>query len=76
MKGKWVACEMMGMGGWFYIMVKKTCRKRLTAFSRTARRYNHDSPVILERDGDGDKEILLLEWKDSGVSECSAERER
>jgi hypothetical protein len=30
-----------------YIMVKKTCRNRLTAFINTARRYNHASPVIV-----------------------------
>jgi hypothetical protein len=29
------------------MMVKKTCRKRLTAFMRTASRYNHASPDIL-----------------------------
>jgi hypothetical protein len=31
-----------------YMMVKKTCRKRLTAFMRTASRYNHASPDILK----------------------------
>lgn len=30
-----------------YIMVKKTCRNRLTAFINTAKRYNHASPVIM-----------------------------
>jgi len=30
-----------------YIMVKKTCRNRLTALINTARRYNHASPVIM-----------------------------
>ena len=30
-----------------YMMVKKTCKKRLTAFMRTASRYNHASPDIL-----------------------------
>ena len=30
-----------------YIMVKKTCRKRLTAFISTARRYSHASPDII-----------------------------
>jgi hypothetical protein len=29
------------------MMVKKTCRKRLTAFISTAKRYNHASPDIL-----------------------------
>ena len=30
-----------------YIIVKKTCRKRLTAFIRTANKYNHASPDII-----------------------------
>ena len=30
-----------------YIMVKNTWRKRLTAFIRTANRYNHASPDML-----------------------------
>ena len=30
------------------MIVKKTCRKRLTAFMRTASRYNHASPDILK----------------------------
>lgn len=30
-----------------YMIVKKTCRKRLTAFTRTDRRYNHASPDII-----------------------------
>lgn len=30
-----------------YIMVKKTWRKRFTAFISTARRYNHASPDII-----------------------------
>jgi hypothetical protein len=30
-----------------YMMVKKTWRKRLTAFISTAKRYNHASPDIL-----------------------------
>lgn len=29
------------------MIVKKTCRNRLTAFINTARRYNHASPVIV-----------------------------
>ena len=33
-----------------YMIVKKTCRKRLTAFMRTASRYNHASPDILTED--------------------------
>lgn len=31
-----------------YIIVKKTCRKRFTAFMSTARRYSHASPDIME----------------------------
>jgi hypothetical protein len=31
-----------------YIIVKKTCRNRLTALSRTASRYNHASPDMFE----------------------------
>lgn len=31
-----------------YMIVKKTCRNRLTAFISTANRYNHASPVILK----------------------------
>jgi hypothetical protein len=31
-----------------YMIVKKTCRKRLTAFINTASRYSHASPVIVE----------------------------
>jgi hypothetical protein len=30
-----------------YMMVKKTCRKRLTAFISTANRYNQASPDIM-----------------------------
>ena len=30
-----------------YIIVKKTCRKRLTAFISTASRYSHASPDII-----------------------------
>lgn len=30
-----------------YMMVKKTCRNRLTAFINTASRYNHASPDIV-----------------------------
>ena len=30
-----------------YMMVKKTCRNRLTAFMSTAKRYNHASPDML-----------------------------
>jgi hypothetical protein len=30
-----------------YIIVKNTCRNRLTAFINTASRYNHASPVIV-----------------------------
>ena len=30
-----------------YMMVKKTCKKRLTAFMSTARRYSHASPDIM-----------------------------
>jgi hypothetical protein len=30
-----------------YMIVKKTWRKRLTAFISTANRYNHASPVIV-----------------------------
>ena len=30
-----------------YIIVKKTCKKRLTAFMSTARRYSHASPDIM-----------------------------
>ena len=30
-----------------YMIVKKTWRKRLTAFIRTASRYSHASPVIV-----------------------------
>jgi hypothetical protein len=30
-----------------YMIVKKTCRKRLTAFINTASRYSHASPVIV-----------------------------
>jgi hypothetical protein len=29
------------------MMVKKTCRKRLTAFMSTANRYSHASPDIM-----------------------------
>ena len=32
-----------------YMMVKKTCRNRLTAFINTARRYSHASPVIVKK---------------------------
>ena len=31
-----------------YMIVKKTCRKRLTAFMSTAKRYSHASPDIME----------------------------
>ena len=30
-----------------YMIVKKTCRNRLTALSSTERRYSHDSPVMV-----------------------------
>ena len=30
-----------------YMIVKKTCKKRLTAFMSTARRYSHASPDIM-----------------------------
>ena len=30
-----------------YMIVKKTCKKRLTAFISTARRYSHASPDIM-----------------------------
>jgi hypothetical protein len=33
-----------------YIMVKNTCRNRLTALIMTAKRYNHASPDIMTVD--------------------------
>jgi hypothetical protein len=51
------SCEDRRVVGWdsrgahhsksLYMMVKNTCRKRLTAFISTAKRYSHASPDIL-----------------------------
>ena len=41
------ACRVTDHSKSLYMIVKKTCRKRLTAFITTANRYNHASPDIL-----------------------------
>src|SRR6266480_519543 len=43
-----------------YMIVKKTCKKRLTAFMRTANRYSHASPDIIDRR----QQIHTVESKD------------
>lgn len=44
------------------MIVKKTCRKRLTAFMSTARRYSHASPDIIDAGGASRRFSLSLEY--------------
>jgi hypothetical protein len=51
-EGRLGSSKCAGLGGdahhskSLYMIVKKTCKKRLTAFINTASRYNHASPDI------------------------------
>jgi hypothetical protein len=59
-----------------YIIVKNTCRKRLTAFISTAKRYSHASPdmLVMSELVSADSELLIenREAKNRARKSCSS----